>query len=134
MNVKLKLVGGKHNGKVIEVRSERFIIGRGEECHLRPSSEAVSRRHCALVMQRNRVQICDLKSSNGTFVNGVRVKGEQILQSGDLVKVGPLEFAVQFAALQSKPLRQARAVLLMRMSPGSILRTRPSRMILSSNG
>ena len=44
------------------------------------------------------MQICDLKSSNGTFVNGVRVNGEQELQSGDLVKVGPLEFAVQIAA------------------------------------
>jgi pSer/pThr/pTyr-binding forkhead associated (FHA) protein len=96
VDIKLKLMGGKHVGKVIEVRTERFIIGRGEDCHLRPSSEMVSRRHCALVVEGNQVRVCDFKSSNGTFVNGARIDSECTLADGDVVKVGPLEFAVMF--------------------------------------
>jgi pSer/pThr/pTyr-binding forkhead associated (FHA) protein len=94
--IKLKMIGGKHAGQKIEVRCDKFLIGRGDECHLRPSSEMVSRRHCALVVERDSVRICDFKSSNGTFVNDVRIKGEQALAPNDRVKVGPLEFAVLF--------------------------------------
>lgn len=102
MKLTLRLIGGKHAGDEIVVRREQFFIGRGEDCHFRPSSAAVSRRHCAIIHDENGVRICDLNSSNGTLVNGKRIENEQVLDSGDCVKVGPLEFAVLFVLEQKQ--------------------------------
>ena len=94
MNVKLVVVQGKPEGKVIPLRSPRFLIGRGPECHLRPNSELVSRNHSLLTTEGDVIRLRDLGSTNGTIVNGQRITGEVVLQSGDIVQVGPLGFKV----------------------------------------
>jgi len=94
MDVKLIVVGGKNAGRVVPVTGGKFLIGRAEDCHLRPNSDAVSRHHCAITLQAGRVTIADLGSRNGTLVNGQRIKGEEELKSGDHLRVGPLEFQV----------------------------------------
>ena len=94
MQVKLRVVCGNHAGKEIRVPLPQFVIGRGEQCHLRPSSDVISRKHCALVLEDNRVVLHDFGSKNGTYVNGERVDGTLILQAGDSLQVGPLKFEV----------------------------------------
>jgi pSer/pThr/pTyr-binding forkhead associated (FHA) protein len=44
----------------------------------------------------------DLGSANGTFINGNRVKGRQIVKSGDRLQVGPLIFRVDLPNLDPK--------------------------------
>ena len=90
----LKVIGGKHHGKVISLSSNRFIIGREQDCHLRPNSELVSRHHCVFNLDEYALQLRDLGSTNGTFVNGERIKGRAKLKMGDRVHVGKLEFEV----------------------------------------
>jgi predicted component of type VI protein secretion system len=97
MEVKLVVVGGKNQGREIPVTGPEFVIGRGEECHLRPSCDRVSRRHCAIRLQEGRVTIVDFKSTNHTFVNDEQVTSERELKNGDHLKVGVLEFEVQLA-------------------------------------
>ena len=97
MDVRLKVLGGSHNGEEIKVPGEMFVIGRGEECHLRPQSDLISRRHCALVIDDTTVLLREFGSKNGTFVNDVRVDGERQLKSGDRLKVGQLQFEVLLA-------------------------------------
>lgn len=94
MNVKLKVVGGKHDGQGIAVPGPKFFIGRAEDCQLRPGSEMVSRHHCVLLLENGFLAVRDFGSKNGTFVNGERVKAERELQAGDKLRVGPLEFEV----------------------------------------
>ena len=96
MNISLKVLSGNHEGKLIPIKEEKFFIGRGDDCHLRPKSESVSRRHCALVQKEGRLLLLDLKSRNGTFVNDKQLTHEKakILKSGDHIKVGQLEFEV----------------------------------------
>ena len=94
MRVKLKTVQGKPEGKEITVPGDRFVIGRGEDCQLRPNSELVSRTHCAIYVQPDRAWIRDLGSRNGTQVNGESIKGDLTLKTGDVVQVGPLVFSV----------------------------------------
>jgi predicted component of type VI protein secretion system len=103
LELKLKIIGGKHAGRELTVGTPTYLIGRDEVCNLRPSSEVVSRRHCQLSVDANGVRIEDFKSSNGTFVNGDRVVGERMLTPGDQVKVGPLEFQVLFIAPAALP-------------------------------
>ena len=97
MEVKLVVIGGKNQGREIPVTEPEFIIGRGENCHLRPSSDRVSRKHCAIRLQEGRVTVVDFKSTNHTFVNGEQVTSERELKNGDRLKVGVLEFEIQLA-------------------------------------
>jgi len=95
VQLKLKVVGGSHNGEEISVSGPKFFIGRDRDCQLRPNSDVVSRHHCALVIDDGYVGIRDFNSKNGTFVDGNRVIGEQELRSGSELVVGPLRFVVQ---------------------------------------
>jgi len=96
MKISLKVLSGNHEGKLIPIKEEKFFIGRGDDCHLRPKSESVSRRHCALVQKEGRLLLLDLKSRNGTYVNDKQLSHEKakILKSGDQIRVGQLEFEV----------------------------------------
>jgi len=96
MQVKLKVMTGSHAGLEIAVSGEKFLIGRSESCNLRPKSESVSRKHCILVTRDNRLLVQDLMSRNGTFINEKRLPTDKakVLQSGDTLRVGKLEFEV----------------------------------------
>jgi pSer/pThr/pTyr-binding forkhead associated (FHA) protein len=97
MDVKLVVVGGKQAGTEIPVAGPKFLIGRGEECRLRPQSNLVSRKHCAILVEDGLAAIEDFGSTNGTHVNGQRIKQRRELKNGDRIKIGVLEFDVQLA-------------------------------------
>lgn len=104
MDVKLIVATGSLAGKAIPVKGPRFYIGRSEDCHLRPRSDLVSRHHCAIILDGDYLAVRDFGSKNGTFVNGERVRGEQVLSEGDTLIVGVLEFKIKIEqAAKSKP-------------------------------
>ncbi|HEV3258030.1 MAG TPA: FHA domain-containing protein [Gemmataceae bacterium] len=92
------LAPGGDAGRVIPVSASPFVIGRDPACHLRPVNQAVSNRHCALTALDDRVYVSDLRSTNGTFVNGTRVGGEFELRDHDRLQVGPVAFLVRLEA------------------------------------
>lgn len=96
MQVTLKVLSGTHEGKLIQIKDEKFLIGRSESCQLRPKSESISRKHCVIVQKDGRVLLLDLKSRNGTFVNEKQLSSEKakILKNGDHLRCGQLEFEV----------------------------------------
>lgn len=94
MLVKLRVAQGAQAGREVIIPVAEFLIGRGEECHLRPRSDAISRRHCVIAVSDKQVELRDLGSKNGSYVNGHRVEGTCVLQSGDFVSIGPLNFEI----------------------------------------
>jgi len=90
----LKVIGGKNDGKLIEFRGSKFLVGREQDCHLRPNSDLVSRHHCVFTVDDYALRLRDLGSTNGTLVNGRRIKGETVLTPGDVVKIGKLNLEV----------------------------------------
>jgi pSer/pThr/pTyr-binding forkhead associated (FHA) protein len=94
MQMQLRVVTGGHEGKLISVNHDKFLIGRSDECHIRPKSESISRRHCAFVRKDGRILLIDLKSRNGTYVNDQKLDPAKakVLKNGDHIKVGKLEF------------------------------------------
>jgi len=99
--MKLSLVvvtPGKMEGKSIPINLEQFLIGRDPECHLRPASPLISKRHCAVLIRGNQAYLRDFESTNGSFVNDERVQGERELHAEDRLKIGPLDFRVILAA------------------------------------
>ena len=79
MEVKLIVLHGKSAGKEVPVPGPKFFIGRAEDCHLRPQSDAVSRHHCAVLVEDGFVSVRDFGSKNGTFVNGERLLADHRL-------------------------------------------------------
>ena len=95
MQVSLKVVGGKNDGRLIAINVPEFVIGRGETAHLRPQSDLVSRAHCSVLVVDGKVVLRDLGSRNGTFLNDERLEGEQQVTIGDRFRVGRLQFEFQ---------------------------------------
>jgi pSer/pThr/pTyr-binding forkhead associated (FHA) protein len=98
MHAKLLVVRGQPQGKLLVFPTGEYVIGRGDECHIRPNSSWVSRQHCILHVGGDGVSLKDLGSTNGTLVNGRRVMGERQLSDGDHVQIGPLVFKLSVAA------------------------------------
>lgn len=73
---------------------DNFSIGRLETSDLILSSNAVSRRHAKMAIMEGDLYITDLKSSNGTYINGIRQEDRSLLRDGDLLKIGASEFRV----------------------------------------
>jgi len=105
MHVRLKILQGSNTGKEVKIPTPKCMIGRGEDCHLRPQSDAISRHHCVVVTSENEVIVRDLKSRNGTFVNEEQVSEEAVLLNGDVLRVGPLQFELIIEQSVSKAKR-----------------------------
>lgn len=88
----LKVASGKNAGQSIELPPGKFLVGREEDCHLRPNSDLVSRHHCVFIVDQFAVRLRDLGSTNGTVVNGEALHGATTLNAGDKVAFGNLEF------------------------------------------
>ena len=91
------IASGKRAGRAISMKRDKLLIGRAEECDLRPLSEEVSRKHCAIIKKDDVLWAKDLRSRNGTFVNGLRIGEPKQLADVDLVRVGSLELKVSVA-------------------------------------
>jgi pSer/pThr/pTyr-binding forkhead associated (FHA) protein len=107
MKINLVVAEGAHAGKVVGINKPEFFVGRDPQCHLRPASISVSKKHCCFTVREERAFLRDLNSTNGTFVNDRQVKGEIELHDGDRVKLGPLSFVVK---LSSDDTAETRAV------------------------
>jgi predicted component of type VI protein secretion system len=92
------MTDGKQKGKLLPIGLPQFLIGRDPQCQLRPASQSISKRHCALLQREGRVFVRDFDSTNGTFVNDQPVKGEVELHDGDRLRIGPILFTVHFEA------------------------------------
>jgi pSer/pThr/pTyr-binding forkhead associated (FHA) protein len=86
---------GTPNRKEIPITREEFLIGRGIDCDLRLGSSEVSRHHCLLRVRGDEATVIDLGSSNGTYLNGHRVRSQAVLQSGDELRVAAFRFALE---------------------------------------
>jgi pSer/pThr/pTyr-binding forkhead associated (FHA) protein len=68
-------------------------IGRAPRADFRVDAALVSRLHCRLTAGAADLEVVDLESTNGTFVNGERV-ARALLKNGDRLGVGKVEFLV----------------------------------------
>jgi signal transduction histidine kinase len=83
----LTVIQGPDHGRTFDVDGASSIIGRDPASEVPLRDPGVSRHHARLDLQGDRHILRDLNSSNGTFVNGVRVV-ESNIQPGDQIRVG----------------------------------------------
>ncbi len=84
----LVVIDGKDKGKTFHLAGkERFKIGRALSSDLKLVDGKISREHCVIEAVHDHHIIIDLDSSNGTVVNGERVK-KTVLKEGDYIRLG----------------------------------------------
>ena len=83
----LVVLAGVSAGEMFKLTLDKTIIGRGPKCSVRLNDEGVSREHCQLVREGEKIVLEDLSSTNGTFCNGIRVDRRE-LADGDKIMVG----------------------------------------------
>jgi pSer/pThr/pTyr-binding forkhead associated (FHA) protein len=76
------------------ITRDMTVIGRREDCDLRIPLSDVSRKHCRLILNGEKIKVEDLGSSNGTYINGDRIQQSEV-GAGDTLQVGPVVFVVQ---------------------------------------
>ena len=79
---------GPRDGEKVQLTKDRTVIGRHPSCELVIHDSSVSRHHAALIVEADQIYLEDLRSRNGTQVNGRKVTGRVILGDGDEVMVG----------------------------------------------
>lgn len=85
-------VQGDVPGQVFRLRQGRQLIGRRPECDIRLRERAVSGIHAEVTRTEEVVTLRDLESTNGTLINGSRLRGPTVLNNGNLVKIGNCVF------------------------------------------
>ncbi|MGH2331337.1 FHA domain-containing protein [Thermoanaerobacter mathranii] len=84
---KLSFLNGERTFNLFEVTT----IGRSEKCDIVIESPYVSARHAIIRKRGRRFYIQDLNSTNGTFINGKRVKGIAKIKNNDVITLGDVE-------------------------------------------
>lgn len=84
----LKFISGKYQGGEFPLKGEKqIIIGRSSELDMVLVEDMVSRKHAKITLTGGKITIEDLGSTNGTFVNGEKVKSSRI-KEGDRILIG----------------------------------------------
>lgn len=89
----LLMTGSPQATSVCPVTDKRLTLGRDHDCALRVVHPTISRRHCEVWADGDKLFARDLDSVNGTYVNGSRIKQKR-LAFGDLIQVGPVVLQV----------------------------------------
>lgn len=87
MKIKLKI---NHNGKLHEHAlnlGEIAAIGRSSKCEFQLEDDKISGRHCRFFLKKDRLEITDLDSKNGTYLNGIRIETSEVFL-GDEIRIG----------------------------------------------
>jgi hypothetical protein len=122
MQINLKVTAGPYKGRIFSfTQHDTFLIGRSLDAHLcLPDDRFFSRNHCLLEMNPPHSYLRDLGSTNGTFLNGQRVR-DAFLKNGDRIQCGETILIVEVSTTDSFDLSEtthdaalpARPVLVM---------------------
>jgi hypothetical protein len=84
----LKFISGKYQGGEFPLKTEKqVVIGRSSELDMVLVEDMVSRKHAKITVSSGKITIEDLGSTNGTFVNGEKIKQAR-LKEGDRILIG----------------------------------------------
>lgn len=80
------------DGSRFELPEGETVVGREFGTGLMIPNDTVSRKHASLMKNGAQIEVQDHGSTNGTWVNGVKVAGSQPLKNGDSIRFGSIEY------------------------------------------
>ena len=81
---------------------EKYIIGRHQDCDLEIDNNAVSGKHCSINKNNGTYSLIDLKSTNGTYVNGTKISSSTVLNDGDIITISGFEVIFKYNGTKNK--------------------------------
>ena len=97
----LTAINGTAQGTRYELDQAVTVLGRHPECNVILDAGAVSRQHARITRRGDELLLEDLKSRNGTFLNGHMISGLTALSDGDMLRICDLEFSFHSHNAQS---------------------------------
>jgi pSer/pThr/pTyr-binding forkhead associated (FHA) protein len=82
-------------GQSAPVNDHEVVIGRSPYCTLMLGDESVSRVHAVVRRCFEQIEITDMHSSNGTFVNGRRITGSMLVSPTDAIRLGDVLLVIE---------------------------------------
>jgi pSer/pThr/pTyr-binding forkhead associated (FHA) protein len=101
MQVTLFLLKKDGSTAAFSLPSSVTLVGRRQDCDMSIPLSVISRKHCEINVDQNKLMVRDLHSKNGTFVNGQRVE-EYRLSPGDQLRLGSVTFVVQIDGIPTE--------------------------------
>lgn len=105
MKIRLRVLHGKlqdkeghGRGMEVKIHGPRFVIGTAEDCSMCCKSTSVRPHHCEIYVGQQEASVRSLTKEADTLINGQQIEHEQILQAGDHLRIGRLEFEVLIEA------------------------------------
>jgi pSer/pThr/pTyr-binding forkhead associated (FHA) protein len=77
-----------YRGTLFPIRSGEVILGRSSYASIVVNNPLTSREHAVVRSSGGRLEVADLGSKNGTYVNGKRIEGACRVDAGDIIKIG----------------------------------------------
>lgn len=99
MTWKIQAISGEFTGQEISIDRD-MLVGRHQSADLVLQSAEISRKHAAFLLKEQALYVQDLNSSNGSFVNDLRIADETLLKEGDIVQFASLKFSVLAPAVE----------------------------------
>jgi phosphoserine phosphatase RsbU/P len=91
----LVILKGPNLGRQFPLEAASLILGRQPDAEICLESQAVSRHHARILCENDEFFVEDLNSSNGTYVNGKRIRERVPLSKDDTLQIGPYAFAIR---------------------------------------
>src|SRR5215467_740353 len=85
-----------------DTHASRVLVGQSPACDLRLTDREVSRRHLSLEMTDRGIRVVDLGSTNGTFVDRVKIHEAELL-GGEMVRVGSSVLTIEHESTAAAP-------------------------------
>ncbi|MDO8461321.1 MAG: FHA domain-containing protein [Deltaproteobacteria bacterium] len=92
----------KPSPEIYQLDQKEIALGRDQSSFVVLESRAISRHHAKISIEEKSIFLMDLKSSNGTYLNGRRLTGgeKNLLRSGDKIRIE--EFEMQFQVVDKE--------------------------------
>src|SRR5207302_9010658 len=89
-------------GKPIEILKDMIVVGRKDDCDLNLDHKSVSKLHCVIVKTDGLLLVRDLGSTNGTRVNGQRIRRAALLPN-DKLTIANFHYRILLGAAAEPP-------------------------------
>ncbi|MGZ3742239.1 MAG: FHA domain-containing protein [Pseudobdellovibrionaceae bacterium] len=88
-----RILTGPLAGQIYDLKMGRNLIGRAPHCDVKIHSHGVSKEHAEIHVYKEKIIVADLKSSNGTYINGVRAQNG-LIRLGDKISIHNVIFDI----------------------------------------
>jgi hypothetical protein len=127
----LRFISGKYQGGEFPLRPHReIVIGRSSDLDMVLVEDMVSRKHAKIVTEERTVSIQDLGSTNGTFVNGEKIRKVE-LKDGDRILIGTS--IIKLVSLEGQAIQPAMSETEARSKMQSTANRRPASKSMSGS-